>query len=125
MTEPTQQSAETSLQGQEPSINTSVELAAAIDRAFDYRGDVTIHTAQGQVIEGYIFDRRAQTDPPHLRIIPKGSDQMVDVNYADVTKLTFSGKDTAAGKSWETWVKQHQEKKQLGESASLHPEELK
>jgi hypothetical protein len=39
--------------------------------------------------------------------------------------LNFSGRDTAAGKSFETWVKKYQEKKAAGEkNIGLEPEKL-
>lgn len=113
--------AESPLQGQEPPVGTPAELAAAVELAFDYRGDVTLQTADGQVFEGYIFDRR---HGEFLRLIPRDSDEMVKIAFADIIRLQFSGKDTAAGKSWETWVKQYEDKKQRGEDASLHPETL-
>ena len=38
--------------------------------------------------------------------------------------LAFTGRDTAAGKSWEAWMKKYAEKKAAGESnIGLHPDE--
>ncbi len=124
MTEPSQQSAETSLQGGEPPLATPQQRAEAIDRAFDYRGDVTIHTTGGRTVAGYVFDRSAAAGPPFLRIMPGDGSAMVRIEYDQVQRLVFTGRDTASGKSWETWVKQHEEKKARGESANLYPDEL-
>jgi len=47
------------------------------------------------------------------------------VSYADVARLEFSGKDRAAGKHWEDWVKSYNEKKAAGEkNIALRPEAL-
>ena len=35
------------LEGSVPAMATPAERNAALDQAFDYRGDVTIHTADG------------------------------------------------------------------------------
>jgi hypothetical protein len=35
--------------------------------------------------------------------------------YAEIARLEFSGKDRAAGKHWEDWVKAYNEKKAAGE----------
>ncbi len=99
------------LEGSVPPLATPEERAQAMDAAFDYRGDVTIHTSDGRVIEGYIFDRRSDVAEPYVRMVPKDGDGRVRIPYATITRLAFSGKDTAAGKSWETWVKKHKEAK--------------
>jgi hypothetical protein len=60
-----------------------------------------------------------------VRVLPKGSNQRVKLTYAEIAALAFSGRDTAAGKSWEAWVKKYWEKKGTGqEGASLEPESL-
>ncbi len=95
-----------------------------MDQAFDYRGDVTIELVDGQTIEGYIFDRRSNIAEPYVRLIPRDSDERVNVKYSQIKSLSFSGRDTAAGKSWETWVRKYQEKKAKGEAASIESEPL-
>ena len=39
------------------------------------------------------------------------------IPYSDIAALAFTGRDTAAGKSWEAWVKKYVEKKAAGEKA--------
>ncbi|MEX2213290.1 MAG: hypothetical protein WD768_04130 [Phycisphaeraceae bacterium] len=112
------------LHGKVPPLASAQERNAALDLAFDYRGDVTIETTDGRAIEGYIFDRRNDIAEPLVRILPKDSDQRVSVKYSEIARLIFSGRDTAAGKSWETWVKKYNEKKAKGEEASIHSEPL-
>ena len=115
------------LEGWVPELASEEELRVALERAFDYRGDVLITRKDGSKIEGYIFDRRsAQTLADSLvRILPKDGTPKLSLSYADIAALAFTGRDMAAGKGWESWVRQYWEKKMAGEkSISLHPEEL-
>jgi hypothetical protein len=45
------------------------------------------------------------------------------LSYAEVARLEF-GKDRAAGKRWEDWVKAYNEKKAAGQKHELAPEAL-
>ena len=49
------------LEGWVPSLASDEEVRQALEKAFDYRGDVTITTKAGQKIEAYIFDRQSGT----------------------------------------------------------------
>jgi hypothetical protein len=103
------------------------DLRAALDKAFDYRGDVTITLRDGTSVEGYVFDRRAGASLAEsvVRLIPKDRDEKLSIRYDEIARLAFSGRDPAAGKSWETWVKKYQEKKAAGEkNIGLAPEKL-
>src|SRR5580658_110069 len=46
------------LQGWIPQLATEADIRAVIEKAFDYRGDVTITNKDGSEITGYLFDRR-------------------------------------------------------------------
>ena len=116
------------LEGWVPALATDDEIRTAFEKAFDYRGDITITRKDGSTIEGYIFDRRS-TGPAlsdcYVRLFPKNSDEKLKIPYTDVARLEFTGKDTAAGKSFETWVRKYQEKKRAGEAnIRLDPEKL-
>ena len=115
------------LEGWVPQLATENEIRAALEKAFDYRGDITITRKDGSKIEGYLFDRRTATTLKDsvVRLYPKDSNEKVAISYADIAALAFTGRDTAAGKSWEAWMKKYAEKKALGEKdLSLHPEPL-
>jgi len=119
--------AKQNLEGWIPSLASDEEIREALEKAFDYRGDVTITRKDGTVIEGYLFDRRnGQTlANSSVRLIPKTSNEKLAIAYADIAALAFSGRDTAAGKSWEAWMKKYQEKKAAGEkNIGLQPEAL-
>lgn len=115
------------LQGWIPQLLTEDELREALEKAFDYRGDITITCKDGTKVEGYIFDRVAGTTlaTSFARILSKDSSQRVKISYTDIAALAFTGRDTAAGKSWEAWVRKYWEKKEKsGEALSLQPESL-
>jgi hypothetical protein len=112
-------------QGWVPLLADERELRAALEEAFDYRGDVTVTLKSGETVVGYIFDRRTgnSLSDSYVRLLPQDSPHRREIAYADIAALAFSGRDTAAGKSWEAWVKKYQEKKAAGESVNLHPDE--
>ena len=115
------------LEGWIPALATDEEIRAALEKAFDYRGDVTITRKDGSKIEGYLFDRRsAPTLKDSLvRLYPKNSNDKISISYADIAALAFTGRDTAAGKSWEAWMKKYAKKKAAGEKdLSLYSEPL-
>jgi hypothetical protein len=115
------------IQGWVPQLATEEELRIALEKAFDYRGDVTLTLKDNSKIEGYIFDRvsGATLAASFVRVLPKDSGPRVKIAYADIAALAFSGRDTAAGKSWEAWVHKYWEKKATGEGdLSLEPEAL-
>jgi hypothetical protein len=116
-----------SVQGWVPALATEEELRVALEKAFDYRGDVTLTLKDNSKIEGYLFDRTtgASLATSFVRILPKDSHQKLRIAYADIAALAFTGRDTAAGKSWEAWVGKYWEKKDSGEGdLSLQPELL-
>ena len=115
------------LEGWIPPLASEEEIRAALEKAFDYRGDVTLTRKDGSKIEGYLFDRRtgATLGDSVVRLYPKNSNEKLSVCYADIAALAFTGRDTAAGKSWEAWMKKYAEKKAAGEkNISLQPEPL-
>ena len=115
------------LEGWIPQLASEEEVRQALEKAFDYRGDITVTLKSGEKIEGYIFDRRSGKSlaDSAVRLYPKSGNQKVSISYADIAALAFTGKDTAAGKSWESWMKKYREKKAAGEkNIGLLPESL-
>jgi hypothetical protein len=114
------------LQGRAWAAATDDELREGLEKAFDYRGDVTVTRKDGSAVEGYVFDRRAGATLADscVRLMPKTGGK-VSIPYSDIAGLSFSGRDTAAGKSWEAWVRKYWEKKAAGEkNIELKPESL-
>ncbi len=114
------------LEGWVPELASEADLQAALDRAFDYRGDVLITRKGGSQVEGYVYDRRpgSTLKDSLVRVLPKDGSGRVSIPYAEIAALAFTGRDMAAGRSWENWVRQYWEKKAAGEKGiSLRPEE--
>jgi hypothetical protein len=115
------------VEGWVPELTTDAELRSALEEAFEYRGDVTITRKDGATVEGYIFDRSTGDSlaTSFVRVLPKDSNNRVKISYAEISALAFTGRDTAAGKSYEAWVKKYWAKKTTGEGeASLQPDAL-
>jgi hypothetical protein len=106
------------LEGWIPALATVSEIHEALEKAFDYRGDLTITLKDGKKIEGYVYDRKIKgpslTDC-YIRVMPKDSADKLSIAYSDIAALAFTGRDTAAGKSFAAWVKKYNEKKAAGE----------
>jgi hypothetical protein len=100
-----------SLEGAVFTFHSEADRIEAIDKAFDYRGDVTL-TLRNEQIEGYIFNREPKATPPRIQVFIKGSSDPRIIPYADVTALAFTGKDTADGKSWDAWVSKKEHERQ-------------
>jgi hypothetical protein len=105
------------LQGWIPELSTEEDTRQALEKAFSYRGDVTITRKDGTQLECYIFDRRtgATLADSFVRVIPVDTTTKLSIPYSDIARLSFSGRDTAAGKSWEAWVRKYWEKRAAGE----------
>ena len=106
------------LQGSIWEIATPEQLRTVINKAFDYRGDVTITRRDGSTIEGYVFDRHSgpTLEASYVRLFPKDEPGKLSISYSQIASLAFTGRDTAAGRSWAAWVKKYMEKKAAGET---------
>lgn len=119
------------LEGWIPELATEAEVREALEKAFDYRGDVTVTRKDGTSVEGYLYDRRTEPtlEASLVRIIPTPKPgvpvERVMVSYANIAALQFTGRDTAAGKTFEAWIKKYWEKKAAGETnIQIEPEAL-
>ena len=60
-----------------------------------------------------------------VRVFPKNFDSKLSIPYSEIQALAFTGRDTAAGKSWEAWLRKYWEKKTAGEhNIQREPEAL-
>lgn len=119
------------LEGSIPSMATPAEIIEALEKAFDYRGDITLTLKDASIVEGYLFDRRtgATLEDSVVRIIPSNTPPTaktrLTIPYSSIAGLTFSGRDTAAGKTFEAWIRKYWEKKAAGEkNIQIAPEKL-
>jgi hypothetical protein len=115
------------LEGWIPPLSSEAEIREALEKAFDYRGDLTITLKDGRKIDGYCFDRRIKG--PSLaecfvRIMPKDTAEKLSIAFSDVAALAFTGRDTAAGKSFAAWVKKYNEKASGEKNIGIEAEPL-
>jgi hypothetical protein len=115
------------LEGWVPELAGDAEVREALEKAFDYRGDITITRKDGSKVQGYLYDRRTGKTLADsvVRMMPSDGAGRVNIAYSDIAALAFSGRDTAAGKTFEAWVKKYWEKKAAGEkNIQIEPERL-
>ncbi len=87
-----------------PDFTDSAAREEAIDRAFDYRGNVTLRKRGGEELVGYLYDRRSGEKGRYVKVmLREGGEAQID--YDDIVGLALTGRDMAAGKSWEAWLK--------------------
>jgi len=114
------------LEGSVPELASDEDLRNALEKAFDFRGDVTLTLKSGEKIEAYIFNRHtgATLAESWVQYFAPSAPDKRKVSYDQIARLEF-GKDRAAGKHWEDWVKAWNEKKAADEkNIALHPEKL-
>ena len=99
-----------SLQGTAFTFQSEADRVEAIDKAFDYRGDVTL-TLNNEQVECYIFNRDAKATPPRVEVFVKGQDAPRIIPYLDIKAIAFTGRDTADGKSWAAWVSKKEDER--------------
>jgi hypothetical protein len=115
------------LEGWVPTLASDEDLRQALEKAFDYRGDVTLTLKNGERVEAFIFNRHtgATLADSWVQYFTPSAPEKRKVSYAEIARMEFSGKDRAAGKHWEDWVKKYNERKAAGETnIGLAPEAL-
>ena len=107
----------------EPEDRSSMRMALEVAR--DYRGDVELELVDGDRVLGFVFDVDWETeDGPTARLdLPEAAERR-QVHASRIARIHLSGRDPAAGKSWENWVRRYAEKKLAGEEASIESESL-
>ena len=112
-----------SLHGWDAPMSTDIERRAAIDAAFDYRGDVTLTCSDGRTIAGFVSNRDFTATEPYLEIITPDSPALQSIPLKRVSSVRFTGADAAAGKSWDLWLRKVAEAEAQGKMAELYPDE--
>ncbi|MFY9855010.1 MAG: hypothetical protein WAK26_14140 [Terracidiphilus sp.] len=115
------------LEGWVPALASDADLRDALEKALDYRGDVTFTLKSGEKVEAFVFDCK---NGPTLaeswaRYYTPSAPEKRKVSYSEIARLEFTGKDRAAGKHWEDWVKKYNERKAAGDkNIALVPDAL-
>lgn len=79
------------------------DVPALVERAFRFRGDVTITTADGGETTGYLYNRDATAPEPYAQLFESPGGRDVRVPYAAIAGVRFTGRDTASGKHYESF----------------------
>jgi len=107
-----------------PELATEDEIRAAWSRRLII--EATSHHRKDGTNRRLYFDRVAgrTLDASFVRLLPRFASAF-EGSVCRYAALVFSGRDPAAGKSWEAWVRKYWEKKSTGEGeASLQPDSL-
>ena len=104
---------EQSLEGWDPAADGAVDLVDVVEKAFAYRGNVTIETTDGRTIVGYMFDRNARVPTPFIRYLDEQGEGPFSLRYTEIANVRFTGTDTAKGNSYADY----QRRKSQGEPA--------
>ncbi len=115
------------LEGWIPELASEEDLRIALEKAFDYRGDISLTFKNGEKVEAFVFNRQTGTglSDSWVQYFASNALDKRKASYADIARIEFSGKDRAAGKHWEAWLQKYAEKKAAGEkNIALMPEAL-
>ena len=88
---------------------------------------MTLTLRSGEKVDAFIFNRTtgATLADSHVQYYSPDAPEKRTVSYAEIARLEFTGKDRAAGKQWEDWVRKYNERKAAGEKGiALAPEAL-
>jgi len=107
---------EKSLEGWAPEIPDAATLAEVVDRAFDYRGDVTVVLDDGRELVGYLFNRTRDVAEPFVQMFERENAGPSRVPYARIRAIRFTGRDTAAGNSYAAWLRSREAAKAASSS---------
>jgi hypothetical protein len=107
---------ERSLEGWTPEIGDAAALAEVVERAFDYRGDVTLALTDGSEMVGYLFNRNADGPESFVQVFEQSGSGPHRIPYTRIRSIRFTGKDTAAGNSYAVWLRSREAAKAASSS---------
>ena len=99
------------LEGWVPNIGEYLTLGEMIDLAFDYRGNTTVVKVDGTEVEGYIFNRIRDVPEPFIQMFDLAGNGPSRIPYAEIRNIKFTGRDMAAGNSWQAWLERKEKEK--------------
>jgi hypothetical protein len=107
---------DSTLEGWDPGPVEGAALVEVIERAFDYRGDVTLTLDNGRQLDGYLFNRNREVAEPFVQVFARDETAPSTIPYARIRAVRFTGKDTAAGNSYAAWLRSRQAAKAASDS---------
>ena len=90
-----------------------------VEKAFHYRGDVTIRTDNDVSVTGYLFNRDIRASEPFVQLFETETGREISIPYRDITQVLFTGRDVAAAsvKHFETFQDRQDGPAQTGSRA--------
>ena len=81
-----------------PAANQEADCGVAelVERAFHYRGDVTVNMNDGGSVTGYLFNRNDRVSEPFAQLFETGAGREVSIPYRSIAEVLFTGRDAAA-----------------------------
>src|SRR5207302_6662052 len=79
-------------------VPSDARLHDLIERAFDYRGYVTLHRRDGSQLVGYVYDR----GPAHVDVLDESATRRTRLSRDEIADISFTGDDPVK-KSQEIW----------------------
>ncbi len=101
-----------SLEGWVPEPGESLSLDHVIELAFDYRGNTTVVKVDGTEVEGYIFNRNKDVPEPFIQMFDVAGNGPFKIPCSEIRNIKFTGRDTAAGNSYQAWLERKEKKAQ-------------
>ena len=95
-------------------------VAGLVERAFHYRGDVTVHTGDGGAVTGYLFNRDARASEPFVQLFETQTGREVSLPYRSIAEVLFTGRDAAAAADQRFEALQHWREEQADMGAERH-----
>lgn len=93
---------------------THPDLKAQIEAAYDYRGHVTVILKSGETVKGFLYNRQLEVPEPFVELFLEGSGEHRKLLVSELGSLALTGKDFAAGNSYEDYLKKKAEKEKEG-----------
>ncbi len=95
-------------------------VAELVERAFQYRGDVTVRIDDGSSVTGYLFNRNARASEPFVQLFEAATGREVSVPYRSIAEVLFTGRDAAAAADQRFEALQGLREEQAGRGTERH-----
>ncbi len=88
--------------------HSGADIARLVERAFHYRGDVTVKMADGSEVTGYLFNRGRGASGSSAQLFEAETGREVSMSYCSIADVLFTGRDAASGKHFENFQRRRE-----------------
>lgn len=86
-----------------------MNIEEQIEKAYDFRGHVTVSLKDGKTVTGFLFNRITGKDA-YVELYPKDQPGSLKFAVAEIAKIDCTGEDCAAGDSYQDYLKRKAER---------------